>query len=128
MDKKKGRPTKYTPELIAKVKEYLTTWEEQGDEIPSHAGLALHINIRRSTLYKWQKDEDKVEFSDTLDQIMLIQQKVLLNKGLNGEHNASIVKLMLANHGYSGKQQIEHSGSTVTEIISTIVDPKDMSA
>jgi hypothetical protein len=32
----------------------------------------------------------------------------LINKGLKGEFNASIAKLMLANHGYCEKQILDH--------------------
>jgi len=32
----------------------------------------------------------------------------LVNKGLTGDFNATITKLMLANHGYSEKQSIDH--------------------
>ena len=35
---------------------------------------------------------------------------MLLNKGLAGEFNATIAKLLLANHGYSDRQQHEVSG------------------
>lgn len=36
------------------------------------------------------------------------QEVELINKGLKGEFNASIAKLMLANHGYSEKQTLDH--------------------
>ncbi|MDF7387072.1 DNA-packaging protein, partial [Proteus mirabilis] len=51
------------------------------------------------------------EFSDTLDGIMAFQEMKLINSGLAGDFNATITKLMLANHGYSEKQEVDHQSS-----------------
>ena len=55
------------------------------------------------------------EFLDTLELIKSRQEVELINKGLKGEFNASIAKLMLANHGYSEKQTLDHQsqGSSI---------------
>ena len=37
----------------------------------------------------------------------------MVNKGLNGEFKSIIAKLMLANHGYSEKQEIDHQLSII---------------
>lgn len=55
----------------------------------------------------WKHDDNKQEFSYTLEKIKDQQHLTLLNKGLSGEFNASITKLMLHNYGYSDKQKIE---------------------
>ena len=99
-----ARPTSYNQELLETAKQYVFNHEEYGDLVPSIAGLADAINIRRSTIYAWAKHEDKQEFSDTLDQIENKQHKKLLTGGLTGDMNPTIVKLMLCNHGYSDKQ------------------------
>lgn len=111
-----ARPTKYTPELIQKAKEYVEGgWESHQIDsvesvIPSHEGLAFYLGISRTCMYDWAKDEDKQEFSDTLDEINAKQKMVLLMKGLKNEFNSNITKLALGNHGMHDQNKTEHSG------------------
>jgi hypothetical protein len=100
-----ARPTKYTKELVKKAQAYLDGgWETEDDVIPSHVGLSLVLDIRRETLYAWAKEEDKAEFSNILDKINAKQQRVLIAKGLTGDFNSNITKLVLGKHGYHDKQ------------------------
>ena len=62
-----GRPTKYNTALLEKAQHYLDNYEEYDEVIPSAVGLALVLDITRSTLYAWAKDEDKKVFSHILD-------------------------------------------------------------
>jgi hypothetical protein len=101
-----GRPTKYTPELVAAAYDYIDNYQEAGDMMPSHVGMACAINIAISTLYAWAEDENK-EFSDILALCMQKQQRVLFNGGLGGDFNAAITKLALGKHGFSDKQDVE---------------------
>jgi hypothetical protein len=105
-----ARPTKYTKEVVASAAHYLENYEEEGDAIPSLAGLSCYLKIARSTLYKWAEEEGKEAFSGILDEIQSTQEKVLINKGLMNEFNSAIVKLALGKHGYSEKTQQEVSG------------------
>ena len=82
---------------------------KNGEIIPSMAGLALYANCSRSSLYNYASSSK--EFKDMLELIKARQEVELINKGLKGEFNASIAKLMLANHGYSEKQEIDHQSS-----------------
>ncbi|OAT34876.1 DNA-packaging protein [Proteus myxofaciens] len=113
--KQVGCPSKLTNELIAKAKEYLYGGykENEGQVIPSIAGLACYLGIARSTVYEYGKQDSELgrEFSDTLDGIMAFQEMKLINSGLAGDFNATITKLMLANHGYSEKQEVDHQSS-----------------
>lgn len=123
-----ARPTKYTPELLEKAWHYVENYEEYGQAFPSDIGLASAINIADSTLYEWAKHEDKPEFSEILEKINRDQQFVAWNKGLRGEYNANLVKLLLGKHGFSDKQTLEGDPEkplTITEIRRTIVDPKE---
>lgn len=103
--KKIGRPTDYSEEILAKTQEYLETYSEQGDAIPSVAGLAVYLRIARSTIYDWASQPEKKLFSDILEDILSDQEKTLINKGLKGEFNSTITKLALGKHGY--KEQSE---------------------
>lgn len=104
-----GRPTKYGPDIQAQADAYLTEWGELGDAIPSHAGLCCYIGVARSTLYRWR--DDFPLFSDTLQAIEVIQERIALNGGLTNTFNATITKLVLANHGYTDKVQQDLTSS-----------------
>lgn len=108
-----GRPSLYNEELQAKADEYLLAHEDQGDVIPSHAGLACWLGVSKPTIYEWAKIHSG--FSNTLQSILVKQETIALNKGLSGAFNATITKLVLANHGYSDKQEIKHAGSIETK-------------
>ncbi len=94
-----ARPTIYTEELLAKAEDYL---ENCPDVVHTVVGLCLHINISKSTAYKWM-EEDKQAFSDIVDTVTALQEKKLVTNGLTNEFNASITKLMLTKHGYTDK-------------------------
>ena len=111
-----GRPTKLTPELLEYAKTYLSTCGDfvdyvkpSGDtvynvELPSHASLAIYLNISKSTLYEWAKESK--DFSDILAEVSVAQERFLLRGGLSGKYNASIAKVILTKHGYREGQDI----------------------
>ena len=109
-DKKKvGRPSELA-ECLIKAKEYLLgDYETFGDVVPSVAGLACYLGKHKSSMYEYAKQNK--EFSDTLEAIKTLQENRLINGGLTSSFNPTITKLMLANHGYSEKQSIDHQSS-----------------
>jgi|GEM_PF-1914158 len=109
-----GRPTKYNTALLEKAQHYLDNYEEYDEVIPSAVGLALVLDITRSTLYAWAKDEDKKVFSHILDNINKKQEQVLLKNGLNNKFNSNITKLVLGKHGYHDRAQ---QGDTQIQVI-----------
>jgi hypothetical protein len=106
-----GRPSTYTDEMLLKADSYLTEWESLGDMIPSVEGLAEFIERARSTIYKWDSEDDKPEISDILELINEKQKKILINKGLSGDFNSNITKLVLGKHGLSEKINQELTGA-----------------
>lgn len=106
-----GRPSIYTPKLLEKARDYVLNYANYGDMIPSIAGLACELSISRDTCHAWAKDEDKPEFSDIIRDIAQAQERKLVNGGLSGDLNPQITKLVLAKHGYSDKQEIDHTSS-----------------
>ena len=107
MTRSVGRPTKYNDELQAKAEDYVFNWKEIGDAVPSRVGLCCYLGIDKSTSFEWGKIYP--EFSATLKAVETLQEQIALNKGITGEFNSVIVKLVLANHGYSDKQEIDHT-------------------
>lgn len=102
-----ARPTKLDEEMKDKVLKYIKDCIKK-DNIPSAVGLALALDVSKKTLYNWSKLDD--ELLHTLDIIQTKQEEMLINRGLKSEYNSTIVKLMLANHGYSDKQDITSGG------------------
>jgi hypothetical protein len=106
-----GRPTIYSDALMQKAREYV-----EGDydtiyshSIPSHLGLCEALSITKSTLYKWAGEEGKEAFADILARCNAKQHNILIAKGLSGDFNASIAKLVLGKHGYHDR--VESTGA-----------------
>ena len=80
--------------------------------MPSIAGLASYLGKARSRVYEYRKLNE--EFKDTLEAIQSLQECLLVNKGLTDHFNVPITKLMLSNHRYNEKQEIDHQSSDGT--------------
>lgn len=104
-----GRPTEYNKEILEKAREYLETYESLGEVIPSIEGLACFLELSRPTIYDWSGQEDKQEFSYIVERVLAFQGKTLANKGLKGEFNPTIAKLMLSKHGYKDAQEVDQN-------------------
>lgn len=102
-----GRPTNYTKELLEKSADYAENYKDYGDIIPSVVGLCRVIKRSKSTVYDWEKHEDKQDFSDIIRQINENQEQALLNGGLSNSMNSAITKLVLSKHGYSDTQTVK---------------------
>lgn len=100
-----GRPTKYNDEMQSKAEHYVDDYESFGHAFPSVIGLAEYLDVNRATIYRWTDPS----FRDILDKIETVQHNVAWNKGLRGEYNANLVKLLLGKHGYSEQQKIEQN-------------------
>jgi hypothetical protein len=112
-----GRPPKYGPKLLEAAREYLKEWKDDDEQaLPTIAGLALHIGVARETCHVWAKDEDKAEFSHIYRDLMAQQNFVLANKGITGEFNSTITKLMLTKHGLSDKSEVKADIDAVIDV------------
>lgn len=115
-----GRPTLYNQEILTKTEEFIKQCEDEnipvlkyrgkdGEEsydhkirvkLPTIEGLSVHLGIHKDTVYDWVKHEDKKEFSDLIDTLLMKQAERLINNGLSGDYSASIAKVILTKHGY----------------------------
>ena len=119
-----GRPSIYTPELVERARQYLATYRDDGDLVPSIAGLACVLGTTRKTCHEWANDPEKAEFRDILDELMQGQERALVNGGLGGAFNAPITKMMLTKHGYSDRVENDHTSSdgSMTPVFKTIYE------
>jgi hypothetical protein len=112
-----ARPTNLTDEVLETARDYVENYQSYGDVVPSVVGLCKAINRSKSSVYRWAEEENN-GFWDTLEAIKENQERVTLNGSLTNEFNAAISKLILANHGYSDKQEIKaqlRDVSTITD-------------
>ena len=97
------------------------------DAIPTVAGLAICLGVRRETVWAWAKDADKKEFSNIVGDLQATQEKVLLSNGLKGFFNSTIAKLILSSkHGYA--ERTEHTGANGTPLIDLTTAVKEIIA
>jgi hypothetical protein len=129
-----GRPIEFNNSVTERAKQYLSQCVDTVDseligklkvKLPSIEGLANFLDIDYSTVYEWKKTYP--EFSYIVDKVKFAQFEKLVDNGLAGSYNASIAKLILSKHGYSEKQEIQHSGDesnpiTIKRIERVIVD------
>ena len=105
-----GRPTKYSPAVLEKTREYAENYRAHGDPVPTIAALALILDVDRTTIHAWSKEAGKEEFSYLLTRIELGQERELVSGGIKGEFNPAITKMMLTKHGYTDKVEQTHQG------------------
>ena len=119
---KTGRPTKLTEEIIKQAENYIAgDWMTLGHVMPSAVGLAKVIGVSKKTLYNWADNND--EFLHILAELNTEQEFTLLNKGLTGEFNTAITKLVLTKHDYSDKvsQDVTSSDGSMKPVVVELV-------
>jgi hypothetical protein len=92
-----GRPTDYDKDVVPSVRDHIEKRRLDG-RVPSIKGLAVFLDVNRSTLYEWAKHHP--EFSDILDSLQSNQAEMLIDHGLDGIYSLPFAKMMLTKHGY----------------------------
>ncbi len=82
-------------------------------KLPTIGGLALYIGVCEDTLHEWAKVHPR--FSVSLKKVKTMQAERLLDKGLSGDYNSTIAKLILsANHGMSDRTDHTSGGEKIS--------------
>jgi hypothetical protein len=111
-----GRPTKWSKSLEDKAVNYIAEHSvKYGQSLPTIAGLASVLDVHRDTLHVWVR-ESRGTFPDIVERLMATQEVILINKGLMGEFQPTITKLMLTKHGYSDRNEISSPNGRVIEL------------
>ena len=104
-----GRPSKYEEKFLQTAKDYLLTYEVQGDAVPTIEGLADIIGVGARTLYNWADAHS--EFQAEMDALLSKQGRLLQNGGLTGKFQQPTTKLLLsANHDKREKGDMTTNG------------------
>lgn len=120
-----ARNTDYNDVVLKLSEEYLNRERSLEDEeiLPSIEGLALFINVSRSTIYEWIKDVAKREFADIIEQVLEKQGQSLINNGLKGKYAPTIAKVLLSKHGY--REGIEQTGKDGEKLMPSTLSEED---
>ena len=132
-----GRPTILNEDLIAKAIAYLDSYQDNGEIVPTKAGLSLFCKITRDTVNCWARgqypdkatQEHRDAFSYILETLESQQELKLISGGLGGGYNPTIAKMMMTRHGYSDKVETDHKSSDgsmagTKELNITVTKPK----
>ncbi len=117
-----GRPTKLTPEAREITAAYLAMCVEE-KKVPTVARLAVNLDVSKKTLYNWAEIDE--ELLHTLDKLQSIQEAALIDGSLENKLNATISKLMLANHGYKERQDVTSDDKAVQPMLVKFVGDDD---
>ena len=145
-----GAPSQFNEQYISDAYEYVDTcvddnesWvkseSEKGEtrerikvvKLPTHEGFAIYLTkkyeknkfISPKTLYTWAGNN--VEFQQALEYIKMAQKQRVLDKGLAGEYNSTIAKLILgSNHDMIERQKIENTNLTAEDLINQLNETK----
>ena len=102
-----GRPTLHDAEHVAKqTAAYIGDCHTNYYQ-PTVEGLAVHLEVDGNTVYRWADEHD--EFRHFLEAPLAAQASQFIQNGLKNEYNPTITKLMLTKHGYSDKQEVDHT-------------------
>lgn len=105
-----GRPSELNEQVIECGWAYLKGgYKDQGNAVPSVAGLAFALGKSRNAMYEWAAQSQ--EFNDILKSINTAQEMLLVDGALTGEFNPSFTKLLMTKHGYSEKTETNHTSS-----------------
>ena len=117
-----GPPTKYRDTMPEKALKWLKTKVDEYESVgtvasgikrvlkvslPTIEELAVVLEVTKETLYQWEGVKGKEELTDVLGKVREEQHRRLVSKGLSGEYNSTIAKLILHKHGYSDKQEVD---------------------
>ena len=135
-----GQPSKYDRKYIPMVDEYLKTRKDtvfkfvktDGNKttgyerlidvkLPTIEGFALYINVTKKTLYNWRDKHPK--FLHSLGKIVEEQRKRYLDKGLSGQYNPTIAKLILSsNHGMRERTDVTSDDKPMPQPLLSALD------
>jgi len=125
--KKRGRPTKYNPEvMIPAIEEYLEPFRTgMVNELPSRYKYARAIGVNQDTVVEWDKIHE--DFSVALKEIDAVQAQQLKDHGMYGgkEVNTTMaIFLLKANHGLIETERKQVVGADNEEIKIRLVEPR----
>ncbi len=124
------RPSKYNKAIVSKCWEYFAIKRPCDDVngikevIPSIEGLSLYINLSRSNIYEWLKDDNKKDFQDIVNRILAKQGGMALNGGMAGTFNPKNSAVLLSKHNYREATDVDitTAGKPIEQSVINVID------
>ena len=116
MSKKRGRPTKYRPIFVKKVKNYYEKCLKE-NVMPFIEDLELILEVSGDSIARYV--EAHGDFSGAIERINTLQRKSLKKIALSNYNGA--IFLLKANHGLVEKQHVLLSGAEGEEPITLVI-------
>jgi hypothetical protein len=117
-----ARPTKYNKDILKQAEDYLENYEEYEHPLPTIEGLASVLGTHKDTIYDWESQEDKTEFSDVVKRIRNAKSIALQHGGLTNKFNAKISGLLLGHEGYRDSKDITTKGKELPQPIMEVTE------
>lgn len=124
---KRGRPSKYKPEYVHVVSEYVNSCKDVRDpltckitdvRLPMIEELCQLLEVSRDTVYEWGKRNPDFKFE--LDRLKQRQFVKLIHGGLSREYNQKITALLLRlNHGLNQYNKMDKNERLVRKLFNS---------
>lgn len=124
-----ARPTKLTPEILAKAKTYLPwvkahPFPDGTDRPPKLVSLSLFLGVDRNTITNWRKENP--DFNDICAEITSAYEEVLVDNGLIGKYQPRVTTFLLsADHDKREKSDVTSEGKALPTPILNVVMKDD---
>lgn len=117
-----------TQDHVDKGMAYINGGYLESGVVPTTDGLAIAMDVCRKTPYNWAEMESnpfREEIAYILDRAQALQGDRIVNGGLSGDMNATVVGKMLANHGFNQSSTIDlkSSDGSMSPKEITVTDP-----
>jgi hypothetical protein len=103
-----GRPSPYKAQEVAKGIEQHIKDCKWHSYLPTVEGLAIHLNVNRSTIYEWRQKHE--EFSDIIERMLALQASQLIQNGLVGHYNSTITQTPPHEASRRGRPAVQGQG------------------
>jgi hypothetical protein len=122
-----GRPSLYSPEMVARAAEYVENPKLWRFGVPQKAELANLLGVARSTVDDWAANPANEEFSYMVERLMATQEAMCVGLGLFKQMDSSMARFILSKHGYSANSSVALENKDGKPIKSSIEITPDMS-
>lgn len=115
-----------TQDHVDKGMAYINGGYRENGVVPTTDGLAIAMDVCRKTPYNWAEMESnpfREEMEYIMDRVQALQGDRIVNGGLAGEMNATVVGKMLANHGFNQTSAIDVTSSDGSMKPSVVILP-----
>ena len=119
------KKVRYSVDKVAVAHDYVANHEENYDDvIPTRAGLAIALNVSKSTVYMWAKTYD--DFRACVDKLDAKHENMIIQGSLKGEYNNAAARVLLTKATAGDTDKVDQSVRQPMDPTNVIPLRKDM--